>query len=119
MEIEISKDGKASANLDGKLGQGAPSNSQAPAEGQDNVKTFVLPSGKVAVMRDFKGKHVREAQRQAGGEPDKLLFTIIALTTEIDGKAVIMEELDEMDGMDVFALYGQFVSKPFTLAPSK
>lgn len=74
----------------------------------DGSKELKLPSGKTAVMRDFKGKDVREAQRLSEGDPGKLLFGIIAITTTIDGTPVTLEDLDEMNGQDVFTLYGQF-----------
>jgi hypothetical protein len=71
-------------------------------------KTITLPSGKTAVIGEFKGMHIREAQRVSGGEQDKFLFALIAATTQIDGKPVVMEEMDEMDGKDVLALMGDF-----------
>lgn len=80
-------------------------------------KELKLPSGKVAIMRDFKGKDVREAQRLSEGDPGKLLFGIIAITTTIDGNPVTLEDLDEMNGQDVFMLYGQFGGN-FTSAPN-
>lgn len=88
------------------------------ATDENGNKVITLPSGKKAVITKFLGKHVREAQKIAGGEADKVIFSIIALTTTIDGNPVVMEELDEMDGMDVMTLYGQFGSN-FSSAPNK
>lgn len=67
-----------------------------------------LPSGKTATIAQYKGKHVREAQRMADSDVSKLTFAIIALTTKIDGQPILMEDLDEMDGPDVIALMGEF-----------
>lgn len=72
--------------------------------------TVFLPSGKTAVINPFKGKHVREAQKIADNDTSKMLFAMIAVTTTIDGKAIVMEDLDEMDGKDVLTLMKEFGS---------
>lgn len=75
------------------------------------TKEIKLPSGKTAVIAPFKGKHVREAQKVAGDDTSLIVFAMIALTTTIDGQPVVAEDLDEMDGMDVMALMGEFSGK--------
>lgn len=80
------------------------------------AKEVTLPSGKKAVIGDFKGKHIREAQRIAGGNTDMITFALISLTTTIDDQPVLAEDLDEMEGRDVMALMGEF-SENFTSAP--
>lgn len=70
--------------------------------------TITLPSGKVAVIQPFKGKHIRQAQKIAGGDEDKMMFALIAITTTLDGVAVVMEDIDEMEGKDVLKLMGAF-----------
>lgn len=75
-------------------------------------KEIKLPSGKVAVIAPFKGKHVREAQRIADGDTSKIMFAMIAVTTTIDGLPVVVEDLDEMDGQDVLKLMGEFGGNP-------
>jgi len=67
-----------------------------------------LPSGAKATKIEFKGKHVREAQRLSDGDQSKALFAIIAVATLIDGKRVTMEELDEMDGRDIIHLMAEY-----------
>lgn len=74
----------------------------------DGTVTLVLPSGKTATMKPYKGKHIRQAQKAAGSDETKLVYAIIAITTEIDGKPVVMEDLDEMSGPDVLKLMGEF-----------
>lgn len=71
-------------------------------------KEITLPSGAVATRLDFKGKHVRAAQRLADGDPSKSLFAIISVVTLIDGKPILMEDIDEMGGPDVIALMAEF-----------
>lgn len=122
MEIELKKDGKAEVKLGNENGTGGPVENSLltppTIKDEQGNKTVTLPSGKIAVISSFKGKHIREAQKIANGEADKLLFAIIALSVIIDGKPVLLEELDEMDGMDVMTLYGQFGTN-FTSAPNK
>lgn len=79
-------------------------------------KEITLPSGKKAIVGEFKGKHIREAQRIAEGKQDMFMFALISLTSTIDGQTVVAEDLDEMDGMDVLALMGEF-SENFMSAP--
>lgn len=71
-------------------------------------KTLILPSGKTATIKPFKGKHISIAQVQAGSDQSKYLFSIISQCIEIEGNFVAMEDLDEMDGADVLALMGEF-----------
>lgn len=73
-------------------------------------KTITLPSGKTAEVKDFKGKHIREAQKVAGTETEKYLFALIAATTTIDEKSIVMEDLDDMEGFDVLELMKAFGS---------
>ena len=63
---------------------------------------FELPSGKKCVIKRFKGKHVKQAQRLMNpvlkGEDysDCLAATLI----EVDGNKIVVEDLSEMDGVD-------------------
>lgn len=115
MEIELKPGEKPSVNL----GNGKTPNLMPDAtKDEKGNRTVTLPSGKVAVIAPFKGKHVREAQTIAGGDASKLLFAIIALSVSIDEKPVLLEDLDEMDGLDVITLYGQF-GQNFIAAPNK
>lgn len=77
------------------------------------AKTIALPSGKKAEIKDFKGKHIRDAQRIADGDVSKFIFAMIAVTTTIDNKPIVMEDLDEMDGRDVLKLQAEFSAENF------
>lgn len=87
----------------------------APAAAK-NVK--LSGTNRAAVIRTFLGKDIREAQRVADGDSSKIMFAIIAITTTIEGEAVTMEELDEMDGFDVMDLMAAFGAN-FTQRQSK
>ncbi len=78
------------------------------------METINLPSGAVAVIKEkFKGKHIRKAQLAAGSDTSLYMFAIIAQLAEIDGKPVVMEDLDEMEGSDVMALMSHFGESNF------
>lgn len=72
------------------------------------TKEIPLRSGKKAVIRSFKGRDIRNAQKIAGDDTSMVIFAIIAQTVTIDGQTVTAEEVDEMDGMDVFDLLSAF-----------
>lgn len=71
-------------------------------------KKIELSGGRIAVIGDFKGKHVLEAQRLVGKEADKMIFALIATCVKIDGNSVFIEDLDDMNGADVLTLMGEF-----------
>jgi len=80
-------------------------NNSFPVEEIELVKL-----GKTAKCIEAKGKHIREAQRLSGEDADKLMFAMIAVCTTIDGKKVMLEEIDEMHSADVFKLMTKFGS---------
>lgn len=75
---------------------------------QVTTKTITLPSGRIAELKEFKGKHIREAQRIAEGDSERIMFAIIAMLVTIDGKPVVMEDMDDMPGGDVLKLMAEF-----------
>lgn len=88
-----------------------PSAGNSPAaqeRASEPNETLTLPSGAVAEFLPFKGKHVKSSQRLANGDETKVIPAIIAVATLIDGKSIMMEDLDEMDGRDVIKLMGHY-----------
>jgi hypothetical protein len=71
-------------------------------------KEIELPSGKKAVIADFKGKHIQQASEMAGDNPSRVIFAMIAICVTIDGEPIVMEDLDEMPGRDVLKLQKEF-----------
>lgn len=76
-------------------------------------KEIKLPSGKVATIMEFKGKHIRKAAQIAEGDSGLLIFALIAQCTLIDGQPIVAEQLDEMDGRDVLKLQTEFSGANF------
>ncbi len=90
-------------------GQGsAPVPSAPEAAVKPAFKEIELSCGLARIMR-FKGKHIRQATRDAEGDSGKMMFALIAATTTINDKSIIPEDLDEMDGEDVLKLQGAFM----------
>ena len=74
------------------------------------MKELTLPSGKIAKLKDGKGLDLLNAQRKAKNS-DEILFALIAEIAEIDGEAVIYEDLLEMPLEDVLALQAEISGK--------
>lgn len=80
-------------------------NNTAESAQTPKIESVELPSGASAVVKEtFKGKHIRKAQAISGGDSSLVIYSLIAQLVEIDGKGIVMEELDEMDGRDVLKL---------------
>lgn len=76
-------------------------------------KEIKLTSGKIAVIQPFKGRHIMQAQRIAGGDQERFLYALIAMLTTIDGQGIVLEDLEAMDGRDVLKLMGEFSEANF------
>lgn len=72
------------------------------------TRSIELPSGAKAEVIAAKGKHVVEAQRLMGGNPDLMLTALITVCSTFDGKRLTIEEVMEMEYMDYLTLLGEF-----------
>jgi len=79
----------------------------------DGSKTIYLMGGKVAHIKPFKGKHVMQAQRLIDGDSEKMVFALISMLTTIDDQPIVMEDMEEMPGADVFKLMAEFGTSNF------
>lgn len=83
-------------------------------------KEVKLPSGAIATISDFRGKHVFQAQRymaqshEQGGNESEMMSVIISICTLIDGKQIVPEDLNELPGQDVLVLMGEFSAANFS-----
>lgn len=77
------------------------------------VKEIILPSGKVARIHPFLGKHVKRATEQAQEkhQTENVLYLMLAQIVEIDGNPVVVEDFDEMSGEDLLAIQANFAGK--------
>lgn len=82
---------------------------------QNGGKTFTLPSGKVAVIKEGKGIHARNAIKMCDGDMSLYLSALMSQLITIDGNDVVMEDLDEMPMQDYMKLQSEFADQNFTL----
>lgn len=71
------------------------------------MKEITLPSGKIAIIKDGKGKDLFWAQKMANDASEIMKMLMIRLV-EIDGKSITEDDLDEIDIVDVITLTAEF-----------
>lgn len=85
--------------------------------GDERTKT--LPSGAVATIRAAKGRDLIQAARMAGSNDGiRLTFGIIAVLTRINGRPIVVEDIEEMNLMDVMTLMGEVQGNGVSLPSS-
>lgn len=80
------------------------------------TKTLTLPSGKTATLRQGKGYDLLQAQMKAKNS-EEIPYALIAELVEIDGQALVYEDILDMDLEDVIALQGEISGKFQTAKP--
>ena len=89
------------------------------------TKDITLPSGKTAKIKAGRGFDLLEAQKKAK-TAEEIPYALIAELAEIDGQALVYEDILELDLSDVIALQeiiaGKFQSvthKPSSTSPKQ
>jgi hypothetical protein len=72
------------------------------------LRYVLLIDGRIAKIREGKGKDVERATMEAGGDSSKYFSSMMAGTTEIDGKAITMYELADLSMKDYMRLQVAF-----------
>lgn len=80
---------------------------------ENTEKQVTLSDGRTAVIKKGKGKHAQNALKVAGGDGEKYITALMAQLVEIDGKRVVMEDLEEMDMKDFMAIQAEFAEANF------
>jgi len=72
----------------------------------DGSRDIKLPSGRVALVRKGCGRDLMRAHRVAGhnAEPTAVTFALIAELAQVDGKAIVYEDVLAMSLGDVLSL---------------
>jgi hypothetical protein len=71
----------------------AASTTAAPiGDTTEQTKSVTLSDGRVAVVREGKGEDLMKALKLSSGDADAVQFSLAAVLTKIDGKAVIYED---------------------------
>jgi hypothetical protein len=71
------------------------------------MREIKLPSGKVATIKDGKGKDLFWAQKMANDTSEIMKMLMVRLVL-IDGNPITEDDLDEMDISDVLMLTNEF-----------
>jgi hypothetical protein len=71
------------------------------------MRNTTLPSGKIATIKDGKGKDLFWAQKMANDTSEIMKMLMIRLVL-IDGQAITEDDLDNMDISDVLMLTNEF-----------
>lgn len=67
------------------------------------TKEITLSDGKIAVLKDGKGRDLLNAQKKAKSS-DEIPYALIAELTEIDGNYLVYEDILELPIADVIQL---------------
>lgn len=67
------------------------------------TKEITLSDGKIAVIKDGKGRNLLNAQKKAKSS-DEIPYALIAELTEIDGNYLVYEDILELPIADVIQL---------------
>lgn len=76
-------------------------------------KEITLPSGKKAFIREGKGRDSQQALKIIGGDSTKYLSAMMAVLCEIDGKGVVMEDIEDLSLKDYNVLLAEFTELNF------
>jgi len=77
-------------------------------------KRCTLSDGKVAICHRLKGKDRTLIKRLAGDDKNKFEDALIAVSTKIDGKDIVMEDLDALWFNDAMQLQTMATTLNFT-----
>ena len=74
------------------------------------TKEITLSDGKIAIIKDGKGRDLLNAQKKAKSS-DEIPYALIAELTEIDGNYLVYENILELPIADVIQLQEAIVGK--------
>lgn len=101
-------------NKDKKAEETKTAETKTNASENEVSKELELSDGRKAKVLKTLGKHVMQAHAQVGkNAEEKLLPTMIAMRTVIDGKKIVIEDLENMPAKDYLMLMGEFAEKNF------
>lgn len=105
---ELDADQLAQVRSQASLALGALARSETAPLPAGAVKRITLPGGAAAVFYKRKGRALVDAQRAADGDAGRMAMALLAQVVEIDGRQLLMEDLEDLDLMDVLKLQEAF-----------
>lgn len=77
------------------------------------VRYVLLTDGRIATVREGKGKDVEKASMISGGDQTKYLSAMMSSTIEIQGVPILMEDLGDLGMKDYMRLQLAFADINF------
>lgn len=77
-----------------------------------SVKEFTLPSGILVTLKEGKMRDVIAATKNAGDDKEKIMLALIARLATFNGKAMVMEDIENLnlrDSMKLLEVFGEEV----------
>jgi hypothetical protein len=78
------------------------------------MTTVTLSDGRIAEIRQGKGKDAMAAQKIAGTEVEQFFSALMAQLVTIDGKRMPMEDFGELPLQDFLKIQGEIAGANFT-----
>lgn len=111
----MKKDENNEAGKDGK-GSESPSNNTTGAQ-SGSTETELQPGeiklsdGRIARIREGRGKDAREATMECEGNQNLVMFILMAKCITIDEKPIVWEDLDLLTSKDYMVVMAAFSEK--------
>lgn len=77
------------------------------------IRYVLLTDGRVAKVREGKGKDVEKATMISGGDQTKYISAMMSATIEIQGNQIVMEDLGDLGMKDYMRLQVAFADINF------
>lgn len=90
---------------------GVANKARPVAPAPDANEGIILSDGRRATFRALKGRDAMKAHERAQGDGEKTNYVLAAMATKIEGKQVILEDLEELPLADFFAVINGYGEK--------
>lgn len=92
-------------------GAGVANQARPIPAAQNDAEGVVLSDGRRATFRALKGRDAMKAHERAGGDGEKTNYVLAAMATKIDGRPIVLEDLEELTLADFFAIVNGYGEK--------
>lgn len=80
----------------------------------EETNKILLSDGRLAEIKQGKGRHAIKAQNLSSGKQDAYMSILMAMLTTIDGKAIVPEDLEDLPLRDFTAIQVEFATQNFS-----
>lgn len=100
-------------SLFGKQMNSEANQDNLPTDAKEGFRYKRLPNGSLAYIEKYKGRHIKETQKQMKKDGSDFFTVLISRMITIDGADIFPEDISAMDGLTVFALFGEVSAAMF------